>query len=212
MTKMYELKQHRTKKEDIRIVRTKRDLADSLLELLEVKSFDKISVKEICENALISKLTFYNNFKNKEELMKYIFSRTTFSTFENLRKKYLGEANKAISYFDILVSLVNLFYDDNSLFRKIIQNDKEKSVYTSLYYFIKEMIPTLVSDEKAYLVENIPMEIISSYYAGALSGLLYSMTLETFNVSNEQMAKYIYTLTTSKIFSMPSVIFDKNVN
>ena len=149
MTKMYELKQHRTKKEDIRIIRTKRDLADSLLQLLETKSFDKISVKEICENALISKLTFYNNFKNKEELMTFVFERTTKSTFDNLKKNYLGDVNKSISYIDILISLVTLFYDEKSLFRKILKNDKEKSIYTSLYYFIKDMIPTLVAEEKS---------------------------------------------------------------
>ena len=209
MTKMYELKQHRTKKEDIRIIRTKRDLADSLLQLLETKSFDKISVKEICKNALISKLTFYNNFKNKEELMTFVFERTTKSTFDNLKKNYLGDVNKSISYIDILISLVTLFYDEKSLFRKILKNDKEKSIYTSLYYFIKDMIPTLVAEEKSNVANEIPMEIISSYYAGALSGLFYSMAMGEFGVSIETMARYIYTLTTSKVFSMPSVIFDK---
>ena len=59
------------------------------------------------------------------------------------------------------------------------------------------------------VANEIPMEIISSYYAGALSGLFYSMAMEEFGVSNETMARYIYTLTTSKVFSMPSVIFDK---
>lgn len=44
-----------TIKEDARIVRTKRDLANALEELLKEKSIDDISIKDITDKALISK-------------------------------------------------------------------------------------------------------------------------------------------------------------
>ena len=62
-------------KEDARIVRTKRDLANALEELLEEKSFDEISIKEITDKALISKNTFYNNFEDKNDLLTFLFAR-----------------------------------------------------------------------------------------------------------------------------------------
>ena len=62
-------------KEDARIVRTKRDLANALEELLQEKNFDELSVKDITDRALISKNTFYNNFQDKNELLNFLFER-----------------------------------------------------------------------------------------------------------------------------------------
>ena len=46
-------------KEDARIVRTKRDLANALEDLLKERSMSEISIKDITDRALISKNTFY---------------------------------------------------------------------------------------------------------------------------------------------------------
>ena len=60
--KIYEEVDKNGKKIDARILRSKRDLADSLESLLEKKNYDDITIKEICEGALVSKLTFYNSY------------------------------------------------------------------------------------------------------------------------------------------------------
>lgn len=49
-----------TKKEDARVTRSKRDLALALQDLLRTKNFDDITIKEISQTAMVSKLTFYN--------------------------------------------------------------------------------------------------------------------------------------------------------
>ena len=63
------------KKEDARVIRTKRDLADALVELLAEKNFDDLSVKDISDKALIAKNTFYNNFADKNELLSFVMGR-----------------------------------------------------------------------------------------------------------------------------------------
>ena len=42
----------------------------SMLDLLKVKDFDKISIIEIIEHAGVSRNSFYRNFKSKEELLQ----------------------------------------------------------------------------------------------------------------------------------------------
>ena len=42
----------------------------SMLDLLKVKDFDKISIIEIIELAGVSRNSFYRNFKSKEELLQ----------------------------------------------------------------------------------------------------------------------------------------------
>ena len=60
-------------KEDLRVVRTKKLLTDSLKNLLQEKSFDKITVNDICERAMVHRATFYNHFNDKTDLVNYIF-------------------------------------------------------------------------------------------------------------------------------------------
>ena len=61
------------KKVDLRILKTKKSLKSALRQLLEEKSFDKISVKEICERAMVSRITFYNYYSDKYALLEELF-------------------------------------------------------------------------------------------------------------------------------------------
>lgn len=44
---------------------------DSLLELMEKTPFNKISVSNIVDKADVARLTFYRNFKSKEDILTY---------------------------------------------------------------------------------------------------------------------------------------------
>ncbi|WEV45757.1 TetR/AcrR family transcriptional regulator [Streptococcaceae bacterium ESL0687] len=55
-------------KKDLRVVRTNRLIINSFLQLLREKSFDKITISEISNHAMINRATFYAHFKNKDDL------------------------------------------------------------------------------------------------------------------------------------------------
>lgn len=57
-------------KTDIRVLKSKRDLRNGLFELLKTKTFDKITVIEICEVAEINKMTFYKHYNDKYDLFE----------------------------------------------------------------------------------------------------------------------------------------------
>ena len=58
------------KKENQRIMLTKRLLKNSLLELLEQKNIKKISVSELCQKAGINRSTFYNHYGSQFDVLK----------------------------------------------------------------------------------------------------------------------------------------------
>lgn len=60
------------KKLDPRIVRTRRDLAASMCDLMRQKSFSQITVQEIAETAIINRATFYAHFEDKYKLLEYM--------------------------------------------------------------------------------------------------------------------------------------------
>lgn len=57
------------KKEDRRVRRTRRLLQDALIHLLRRKLLAKIQIKEIVEEADVSRTTFYQHFETKEDLL-----------------------------------------------------------------------------------------------------------------------------------------------
>ncbi len=56
---------------------TKEILAESYLELAERKSINRISVVDIVENCSMTKPTFYRYFKDKYDLISWLFVQAT---------------------------------------------------------------------------------------------------------------------------------------
>jgi len=44
---------------------------NAVLKLLNRRNFEKITVNDICEEALVSRATFYAHFNDKYDLFKY---------------------------------------------------------------------------------------------------------------------------------------------
>ena len=61
-----------SKKEDLRIIKTKRNLYEGLMQLLGKNRFEEIKIKDICDISLTSRSTFYDHFNSKYELLDYL--------------------------------------------------------------------------------------------------------------------------------------------
>ena len=54
---------------------TRQLFRDSLIELLQSKTFQKITVKEICEHADLNRTTFYLHYTDQEQLLDEIVAQ-----------------------------------------------------------------------------------------------------------------------------------------
>ena len=61
------------RKMDARVKRTYEQLTKSLIKLLADKSFEDLSVSEICEQADVHRATFYKHFNDKYEFLNFCF-------------------------------------------------------------------------------------------------------------------------------------------
>ncbi len=66
-----------SKKENQRIILTKRLLQEGLLRLLESKELEKISVTELCRESGINRATFYNHYSSPQDLLADLEQRLT---------------------------------------------------------------------------------------------------------------------------------------
>lgn len=83
--------------EDVRIYKTKKNISEALIILLNEKDFNQITIKDICSRSLISKSTFYSHFIDKYDLMEKIVNKYAvfFKNEVKLRFKSGNQGNVA---------------------------------------------------------------------------------------------------------------------
>ncbi len=79
-----EVDQANPKGKDRRSQRSQQALIDALIELMAVKTYDSISIKEIVEKANVGRSTFYAHYQTKDDLVKGGFERILDETLNHI--------------------------------------------------------------------------------------------------------------------------------
>lgn len=185
-------------KDDRRTIRSKRDLANALFELLQEKNLEEITVQDITDRALISKTTFYNNFKDKSELLIFLLRRSADTLLDEVEERLKVESN--LSKEKILYDLINLVVDflikASYQFRKIIENDTNRILYWSLTTIIEDVFVTLFNNNKPqFISEELDSDIAINYFSGAFANLIYKKVGTDDKVDIKHLVNEIYKLT-----------------
>lgn len=182
------------KKDDRRTIRTKRDLANALFELLQEKNLDDITVQDITDRALISKTTFYNNFNDKSELLTFLLRRSIDDVLEKIE---LSNRNiNPVDFLNEVISHVVDFLIETALpFKKMIAHDKSGVLYYSLTRMIEGVFTSIVEQNELKIFKNhLDNDTAIYYYAGAFANLIYKKIAHTVNVDRDKLIKEIYNL------------------
>ncbi|MFC0234032.1 TetR/AcrR family transcriptional regulator [Vagococcus entomophilus] len=90
-------------KKDLRIVKTRRNIQTTLLTILSEKSFRQVTVKDICQEALINKSTFYAHYSDKYALLEDVVAH-----YSHLLKAEVGPRFTQLSATHLLFIFKNL--------------------------------------------------------------------------------------------------------
>tara|TARA_B100000965_G_C19393782_1_gene670191 strand:+ start:32 stop:640 length:609 start_codon:yes stop_codon:yes gene_type:complete len=104
-----------SKKTDLRIIRTKKSIKKAFLDLLKEKNYNKITIQDIAEEAMINRNTFYLHYLDKDDLLDQLSN-------ECLNK--LKESMNASSNINTIDELgYDDFYEINKKVFKAIEED-----------------------------------------------------------------------------------------
>lgn len=166
-------------KEDVRTIRTKRDLANALEELLKLKDYAEISIKDISDTALISKNTFYNNFQDKEDLLRFVFVRYEEALLESIRpqleKKFLF--SNLITFKNCIEIIVHDLFVCDIPFMEILKKDSSRTLYYELSRFFQDLLKR-IEDKYHILTKKASEETMIMFYAGAFASIFYFTLLD----------------------------------
>lgn len=98
----------------IKKITSKELLADSLKELCKIKSADKITIKELTQNCGLTSPTFYNNFRDKYELMAWIYNREV--------EKTIAQFGENFSFEEVVYHWIKILLDDEEFYRNLLKN------------------------------------------------------------------------------------------
>lgn len=163
-----------------KVLQTKRILAEQLMELLEHKSFKKITVNDICQSAMVSRSTFYLHFEDKYQLFRYCIEQELRRLESAIRERDI----KAVTLLtlDMLLEKKNFYYNTMA-----VETDQELSdiFMASFCRFFAAQI-----EERQSAGHKIPgpVSIVSAFYAGGVTAANIQWIKDKFVISKEEMA------------------------
>ncbi len=151
--------------EDKRILKTKRNLKNTLVELLNEKTFEQITVKEICERSQTSRITFYTHFADKYELLDSIFQEYLAfarNEYADLNKQNNPEKDPIQNYCNLLESILDLCLSTIPFLNHTFPSDGSY-INTSFYHYLYKYVEHRVERESAYLEYKYSVSRIASF-------------------------------------------------
>ena len=100
---------------------TKKALAMAMKELMEQIPFSKISVSDICEKCGMNRKSFYYHFKDKYDLVNWIFD------VEFFQAVHVRDYNLPNWSWRFLEDSCQYFYENQSFYRKALQIEGQNS-------------------------------------------------------------------------------------
>lgn len=152
-----------TEKKNLRVVKTQRSLIVAMSSLLERHKFKRITVRDICEEAQVSRATFYSYYIDKFDLLKHWL---THFVSDNI-----GKYDTYAQWAESVGKFVNNY-------KKTIKNlidDADSETLALLFEFIASSFQVTI-EENAMI--NPGYVVLSNFYAG---GMLHYLTWQVKN-------------------------------
>lgn len=150
--------------QDLRSSKTEKALCSAMISLLKKHSFKKITVSNICEEAIISRATFYMHFTDKYHFLEWWIRVILPDDIVNKDDTYKVKEQK-----------VNQFADDNKTIIKNLLADADRWTFEALYNAL-HFILRLNAEKEADGLVNPKYVVLSNFYiSGMISYIMWQV-------------------------------------
>lgn len=152
---------------DLRIRRTHKALLRTLRELLSEKSFDDITVAELCERAEIRRATFYKHFGDKNELFAYMIQdlQRSFNEKNGLNSGFEDPSRYCVKAFQHFLDFLE---ENERMVHKVMSSSARYIVIDILSEQIESDLKScFITAKKHGVAMSIAPEMLAVLYSGA---------------------------------------------
>ncbi|MFC4652354.1 TetR/AcrR family transcriptional regulator [Lactococcus nasutitermitis] len=150
---------------DNRKDRTKTQLRNAMIQLLQEKSFDQISTTELVKVAKVSRSGFYTHYQDKYDMIE-AYQQTLFETIQ-----YVFEKNNGNLRATLLETYQ--FLNRNEIYAALLSENGSKEIHQFFLYKLKDLL------ESSFVPQNLTHKTfnklekiyISAYFSNAVFGI-----------------------------------------
>ena len=153
------------------------------MELVQKKNISDITVKDIVSNCDLSRATFYRYFKDKYDLMSWVFQ----DELNEILKKYPN----LNGWREVTFETLNFIYNKKEYFKNTVQYRNQNSIIEHIsertnFYFISRF-------KYKFGENNIPKSLIKSidFYCAGISYLLEEWIMHGMIESPETITNWL---------------------
>lgn len=149
--------------------RTLKSLRQALTELLKIKSLEQISVQELCEEAMISRGTFYNYFYDKYDLLNYDWEQIQLEVYPKLTDFNLKTGDYK-EYMNLLFkNLIDYLSEEREVYQMIINNNTNSIFFINMHEYMEEQIFLKLKEVVDFESKSrIPLDLLATLYANTI--------------------------------------------
>lgn len=144
--------------------RTKLELGEALKKLMLQKPFEKISVSDIAEACNMTRTTFYYHFKDKYDLMNWIYYTETVP--------YMSTSHKVENWADGLRDLCYYMRENRIFYRNALNTTGQNSFQEYLYDYIHDLSMSVIESIEGVGFDERKWDFIAEFIATSFVGLI----------------------------------------
>ena len=158
-------------KKDLRVLKTEHLIKTTFIELVKTIGYQRITIKDLCEKAMINRNTFYLHYNDKDHLVKTMISDTMIKYDEKLtailNSAYMNVVlNNRMGFSDSVKEFLLLIYQDIELFRMILLDNDLSGYFKSFEAGYEKLILKKVAPK------HKKSQIIFRYILSGIGGVL----------------------------------------
>ncbi len=155
---------------------------------LSVKSFEEITVGQLCEAAQYPRATFYNYFDDKYDLLEYCWQ--TLARQVGFEEYHHAEENEMLYlYFDRIYDFTK--QNEAVIHKVLLHNSEGGYMFSSFRNFLNNTMRQIFKDCTEATQKDIPNELLADHYSNTLFLVWQWAAIKKSDCTKEQAHKYL---------------------
>lgn len=166
-----------------KIPKSKQALISAMLVMLTKRSFQKISINDLCEVALVSRATFYVHFADKYHLLR--------CALQEERQRIKAQAGADEPHL-IIHCMVEYIHEQPNLLKHLVFGETNQELQKMLMDIFTDTVhKELTCKEQEGQSFPVPLDVLAVYLAGGASHLLIWWIESGLALPKAQMTAYL---------------------
>ena len=158
-------------KKDLRVIKTEHLIKNTFIEMVQTLGYQRITVKDLCEKALINRNTFYLHYSDKDALVKALINEALDKFMKNLNPLSIEFFTNVITnnlegFTSAVKKFLEIIYEDIELYRMLLIDEYLTGYFKNFELSYEKTILHLLK------IKNRGATLIFRYIMSGVAGIL----------------------------------------